>query len=44
MLYLDRNGILYSPRDIELIFIRLSRNKKGLVSFSNFLEEISPRY
>lgn len=44
MLYLDRNNITYYPRDIELIFIRLTRNKKGLVSYSNFVEEISSRY
>jgi hypothetical protein len=44
MVYLDRNNISYHPRDIELIFIRLSRNKKGLISFANFLEEISPRF
>ncbi len=44
MLYLDRNGVSYNPRDIELLFIRFSRNKKGLISFSNFLDEISPKY
>lgn len=44
MLYLDRNNVTYYPKDIEMIFIRLSRNKKGLISFSNFLDEITPRY
>lgn len=44
MLYLDRNGISYNPRDIELVFIRFSRNKKGLISFTQFLEEVSPRF
>lgn len=44
MLYLDRNNVSYLPKDIELLFIRLSKNKKGLISFSNFLDEISPRY
>lgn len=44
MLYLDRNNISYLPRDIELLFIRFTRNKKWLVSYTNFVEEISPRY
>jgi len=44
MLYLDRNNISYLPRDIELLMIRFTRNKKGLVSFTSFLEELSPRY
>lgn len=44
MLYLDKNNIPYQSKDIELLFIRLSRNKKGLISFSNFLDEITPRY
>jgi hypothetical protein len=44
MLYLDRHNISYLPRDIEMIFIRFTRNKKGLVSYSNFVEELAPRY
>jgi len=44
MFYLDKQGISYLPKDIDLLFIRLSRNKKGLISFDQFLEEINPRY
>ena len=44
MNYLDKNLISYLPKDIELLFIRLSRNKKGLISYLQFIEEISPRY
>ena len=44
MLYLSRNNIPFTQKDIELIFIRFSRNQKGSISFTNFLEEISPRY
>ena len=40
---LDKNNINYQPKDLELMFIRLSKNKKGLISYSNFLDEISPR-
>jgi hypothetical protein len=44
MFYLEKNGIIYLQRDVELLFIRLSKNKKGLISFTQFLDEISPRY
>lgn len=44
MNYLDKNRICYLPKDIDLLFIRFSRNKKGLISYMQFLEEISPRY
>lgn len=44
MNFLDKSGINYLPKDIELLFIRFSKNKKGLISYSQFLEEISPRY
>lgn len=44
ILYLEKNGIIYLQKDIELLFIRFSKNKKGLISFTQFLDEISPRY
>lgn len=42
--YLERNKINFLNKDVELLLIRLSKNKKGLITFDQFYDEIYPRY
>ncbi len=40
--YLKVNGIFYNQRGIDLLFIRLDRNRDGKVGYDDFLFEITP--
>lgn len=43
MLYLDRNRINYLRKDIDLLFVRFTRNKLGAISYLDFVEEVTPK-
>ena len=42
-LFLQEKEVTYLPKEADLLFIRLDRERKGQISLSAFVREISPR-
>ena len=42
-LFLQEKEVTYLPKEADLLFIRLDRERKGQINLSAFVREISPR-